>query len=59
MLQERSNKLAKVSEVYAENTVLRALINTIPYIGSSLDILFASKEAVQQLPVINEIHLQP
>jgi hypothetical protein len=43
MLQERSNKLAKVSEVYAENTVLRALINTIPYIGSSLDILFASK----------------
>jgi hypothetical protein len=43
MPQEKSNKLAKASEVYAENTVLRALINVIPYIGGSLDILFASK----------------
>jgi hypothetical protein len=41
--QETSNKLAKVSEVYAENAVLRALFNAIPYIGGSLDILFASK----------------
>ena len=43
MAKEVSNKLVKASEVYTQNVVLRALVNAIPYIGGSLDVLFASK----------------
>jgi hypothetical protein len=38
---EVASKLVKASEVYANNTVLRALVNAIPYVGGSLDVLFA------------------
>jgi len=37
------SKLEKGSEIYAENTALRALITAIPHIGGSIDIIFASK----------------
>jgi len=43
MSEEVNNKISKASEVYAENTILRAAVNAIPYVGSSLDVIFASK----------------
>lgn len=43
MAKEVSNKLVKASEVYTQNTLLRALVNAIPHVGGSLDVLFASK----------------
>lgn len=43
MSQEISSKLVRASEVYSENTALRAVINGIPYIGGSLDVLLSSK----------------
>jgi len=35
--------LNKASEKYSKQIVIRALIQAIPYIGSSLDTLFAGK----------------
>lgn len=37
------DKLTKASQAFAEQTYLRAGLNLIPYIGSSLDILLTSK----------------
>lgn len=42
-MKEINEKLEKASEIYAENTYIRALVNAIPYIGGSLDTLFYSK----------------
>jgi hypothetical protein len=43
LAKELSDVAGKASEVYADATWLRALTNAIPYIGSSLDVIFASK----------------
>jgi len=43
-----SEKLAQASEAYAQNTWLRALINLIPHIGSSLDIILASRGEIHK-----------
>ena len=41
--EQINNKLTKVSEIYAEQTIFRAGINAIPFVGGSLDILLSSK----------------
>ncbi len=41
-MDELKNKLIEASKVYADQTVVRAAINAIPYVGSSLDILLSS-----------------
>ena len=38
-----SQSLSKASEAYADKTALRALIQVIPYVGGSIDTLFAGK----------------
>jgi hypothetical protein len=38
-----NNKLIKASEIYADQTIIRAGINAIPFVGGSLDILLSSK----------------
>jgi len=47
---------------YENNTALRAVVNVIPYIGSSLDVLFASKgkEIIQKRinTFLSELHLE-
>ena len=43
MKKEVSNMLSKASQLYADQTAIRALINIIPYIGGSLDVIFVSK----------------
>ena len=35
--------LSKASQLYADQTAIRALINAIPYVGGSLDVIFGSK----------------
>lgn len=37
------DKIVKASQVYADQTFLRAGINAIPFVGGSLDVLLASK----------------
>ena len=39
MKEEISQRLAKAVQVYSNNTVLRVIVNAIPYIGGSLDVL--------------------
>jgi hypothetical protein len=41
-MDEIKNKLVQASKVYADQTVVRAAINAIPFIGGSLDILLSS-----------------
>jgi hypothetical protein len=43
MKNEVSNMLSKASQLYADQTVIRAAINLIPYVGGSLDVIFTSK----------------
>jgi hypothetical protein len=43
MSGELSEIAKKASVSYTNNTILRVLVNAIPYIGSSMDIIFASK----------------
>lgn len=41
-MDEMKNKLVQASKVYADQTVIRAAINAIPFVGGSLDILLSS-----------------
>jgi hypothetical protein len=43
MKKEISNMLSKASHVYLDQTAIRALINAIPYVGGSLDVILVSK----------------
>lgn len=44
-----TKSLSKASEIYGDNTVLRALINAIPAVGGSLDVILAARgQAVAQ-----------
>lgn len=43
MKNSNSKSLDKAAEAYFENTTFRALINAIPYVGGSLDVLLSSK----------------
>jgi len=38
-----SDKLAIASQMYAEESVLRAAISSVPYVGGALDIMFSSR----------------
>jgi hypothetical protein len=56
MSKELSERIAKASarasEVYVQNTWLRAAINLIPYIGGSLDVVLASRGSLHQKRII-------
>lgn len=41
-MEEIQNKLVKLSKVYADQTLIRSLINIIPYVGGSIDLLLSS-----------------
>ena len=41
-MSEVRDKIIQASKVYGDQTVVRALINAIPYIGGSIDILLSS-----------------
>jgi hypothetical protein len=41
-MDDIKNKLIQASKVYADQTLVRAAINAIPFVGSSLDILLSS-----------------
>jgi hypothetical protein len=41
-MSDVKDKIIQASKVYGDQTVIRALINAIPYIGSSIDILLSS-----------------
>ncbi len=43
MENEVVSKIGMASKYYEDNTVLRTLINGIPYVGGSLDVIFAYK----------------
>jgi hypothetical protein len=43
MKEEISEKLQLAAQAYSNNTILRAMINAVPYIGGSLDVLISSK----------------
>jgi len=52
MSKELSERIAKASEVYVQNTWLRAAINLIPYIGGSLDVVLASRGSLHQKRIL-------
>ena len=41
-MDELKDKLSKVSEVYGNQTIIRAAINAVPYVGSTLDVLLSA-----------------
>jgi len=41
-MDDIKNKLVQASKVYADQTIVRAAINAIPFVGGSLDILLSS-----------------
>lgn len=41
-MNDIKNKLVQVSKIYADQTIIRASINAIPFVGGSLDILLSS-----------------
>lgn len=41
-MTDLNDKLIQASKVYGDQTVVRAIINAIPYVGSSLDIILSS-----------------
>jgi hypothetical protein len=41
-MEDIKNKLVQISKGYADQTVIRSLINGIPYVGGSLDLLLSS-----------------
>jgi DNA-binding ferritin-like protein (Dps family) len=43
MKYDISEKLQLAAQAYSNNTILRAAVNIIPYIGGSLDVLISSK----------------
>jgi hypothetical protein len=43
MKEEISERFEKAVQFYSNNTVLRAMVNAIPYIGESLDVLISSR----------------
>ena len=47
--------LEKASEKYSKQILLRSVIQTIPYIGSSLDTLFAGRGSQLQFERIKTI----
>lgn len=47
-----SEKIVKASEVYVQHAWLRAAVNLIPYIGSSLDVVLASRGIVHQKRIL-------
>ncbi len=40
---KRNNKLTTASKTYSSNIALRGLVNLIPYVGSTLDVVFCEK----------------
>jgi hypothetical protein len=52
MSKELSKRIDKASEAYVQNTLLRATINLIPYIGGSLDVVFASRGTLTQKRIV-------
>ena len=52
MSKELSERIAKASEAYVQNTWLRAAINLIPYIGGSLDVILASRGSLHQKRIV-------
>jgi hypothetical protein len=48
--QETSEKLQLAAQAYSENTALRMMVNAVPYVGGSLDVLTVSAPISETLP---------
>lgn len=52
MSKELSERINKAGEAYVQNTLLRAAINLIPYIGGSLDVVLASRGSLHPKRIV-------